>query len=207
MTDKSSISEKEISRRYRVAKQTLAMHCDLRDHFARVGLSLEMFFMVFAAITAATTFANDDLYLFFFADPGNGRLIIGLLSVLAFAGSLVLLLLNPRGESSKHGQAADRWTVLVLEFRERRSEEGAWAESDSRQLSCEYARVCDICVRIPDRKFNKLKSRYLQKVEISKLKDKHSGCPIMILRLACRWRDTCAAIKKIRESSENETKK
>src|SRR5262249_54777463 len=74
----------------------------------------------------------------------------------------------------------------------------SWPEDKASELADAYAETCDTCEQIPERKFNRLKSRYLRKVEVSRLKDRHPGCPILILGLLCRLRDTHAAIRAFR---------
>ncbi|MCL4199325.1 MAG: hypothetical protein KJZ69_17680 [Phycisphaerales bacterium] len=196
-------SAKEIAREYRVAQQTLSMHADLRDQYARLGLGVEILLLVFTALVSTTTFAGDDFYKTLHIAPDLGRLFLGVASAVAFSGSLVLLLIDPRGRSARHGEIAGKWSALVLEFRRYKLENDTWPEDRARELADAYAETCDMCSPIPERKFNSLKSRYLRKVEVSRLKDRHPGCPIMVLGLLCRLRDTHAAIRAFRrESSE-----
>lgn len=191
-------SAKETSRQYRVARQTLAMHSDLRDQYDRLGRSIEIILLVFSALTACTTFAGDDFFRSLHVTPETGRLTLGLASALAFAGSLVLLLLDPRGKAATHGDAASKWSDVVLRFRRRKGNDEAWPADAASELADAYAQVCETTVAIPDAKFNRLKSRYLRKVEISQLKERFPGCPMVLLALFCRLRDTHGAIKAFR---------
>lgn len=191
-------SAKEIAREYRVAQQTLSMHSDLRDQYARLGLGIEILLLVFTALASTTTFAGDEFYKTMHVGPDVGRLLLGIASAVAFAGSLVLLLLDPRGRSARHGEIAAKWSALVLEFRRYKRADDTWLEDKASELADAYAETCDTCSPIPERKFNKLKSRYLRKVEVSRLKDRHPGCPILVLGLLCRLRDTHAAIRAFR---------
>ena len=183
----------EIARQYRVAKQILAMHCDLRDSYARLGLTLQIVFVVFTAVTSATTFAGDEFYQSMHVTPETGRLIFGAVAVIAFSGSLVLLIVDPRGRSAKHADAANEWTDVVFRFRELRREDDSWHEDACGELNRAYGAACKHTAPIPDRKFNRLKSRYLRKVESSKLKTAYPGCPIFILSGLVRMRDTLRA--------------
>jgi hypothetical protein len=194
-------SPKETSREHRVAQQTLAMHADLRDQYARLGLGIEILLLAFTALSSTTTFAGDDFYKSLHIAPNTGRLLLGIASAIAFAGSLVLLLLDPRGKSATHAEIAAKWSSLVLKFRRYKREDDTWPEDRASELADAYAETCDSCSPIPERKFNRLKSRYLRKVEVSRLKDRHPGCPILILGLLCRLRDTHAAIRAFRTAS------
>lgn len=195
-------SAKEIAREFRVAQQTLSMHADLRDQYARLGLGVEILLLVFTTLASTTTFAGDEFYKALHVAPEVGRLLLGVASAVAFAGSLVLLLVDPKGRSARHGEIAGKWSALVLEFRRYKREDDTWPEDRARELADAYAETCDTCSPIPERKFNKLKSRYLRKVEVSRLKDRHPGCPIVVLGLLCRLRDTRAAIRAFRTASE-----
>lgn len=201
-----TVAGREIEREYRVARQMVAMHADLRDTHGRLGLGLEIMLLVCTAALLSTTFAGDEFFNILGVAPAPGRVILGVVSTLAFAGSLVLLLLDPRGTAAKHGIASDRWAALVLQFRQARSEEGTWSSEEGRLLSAEYARTGESCCPIPDRAFNRLKSRYLRKVAVSELKSAHSSCPRIILSLLCRWRDTRTAWRALRTTKTLESK-
>jgi len=194
-------SPQETAREYRVAQQTLAMHADLRDQYARIGLGIEIVLVVITALLSTATFAGDTFFKMLGTAPEHGRLAVGVASALAFAGSLVLMLLDPRGRSATHEEMANRWSEVVLKFRQSKLEDDTWPADGTRELADAYAEACDICSPIPERRFNKLKSRYLRKVEMSQLKDKHPGCPILVLAILCRWRDTRAAFSAFRASS------
>lgn len=194
---------KEVTRQYRVAKQTLAMHSDLRDWYSWLGFTVEVILLAFTAIVSATTFSGDDFFKSMRVTPDTGRLVLGIASVVAFAGSLVLLVLNPRGKSATHADAATLWTSVVFRFRALRTEDDTWPTDAMKKLAAAYAKACKTAAPIPDRKFNKLKARYLRKVEISQIKDSYPGCPIVVLGTLCGLRDTYAAIKWFRSGSSN----
>lgn len=193
-------SAKEIAREYRVAKQTLSMHSDLRDRYGRLGLGIEILLLVFTALASTLTFAGDEFYKTMQVAPDAGRLLLGIASAVAFAGSLVLMLIDPRGRSARHGDTAAKWSTLVQDFRRYKQEDDTWPEDKAVELANAYAETCSTCSPIPDRKFNRLKSRYLRKVEVSRLKDRFPGCPIVVLGLLCRLRDTRAAIQAFRRA-------
>jgi hypothetical protein len=188
-------SPKEIARQYRVAKQTLAMHADLRDTYTRIGLTVELVLLVFSALIARTTFAGDEFFGFLHVTPAKGRFAFGVVASLSFACSLVMLLLNPRGRAATHAESASRWSDVVLRFRRCRGEDDTWPAEVTSELAEAYAQVNKITASIPEAKFNRLKSRYLRKVEVSRLKDRYPGCPRIILAVLCRLRDTWRAVR------------
>jgi hypothetical protein len=197
-------SPKELARQYRVAKQTLAMHCDLRDSYARLGMGVELLLLIVSALIACTTFAGNDFFRFLRIEPITGRFAFGSAATAAFVGSLVLLLVNPRGKASAHSDAASQWSELVLRFRTTRGENDDWPSEVGLELSQAYVRVNSTAAHIPDAKFNRLKSRYVRKVETSRLKERYPGCPMKILALFCRVRDTFRALKAFTSGAASE---
>jgi hypothetical protein len=184
----------EIARQYRVAKQTLAMHADLRDRHAAVGTLTEVVLLVFSALVTATTFAGAEFYSGLRVPPDVCWLLQGALGVLAFTGSVVLLIVDPRGKSARHADAAAKWWPVVDQFRRCRLDDRSWRPEDLAGLGEAYAAACAIVAPIPDSQFNQLKSRYLMKVAVSSLKDRYPGCPLIFLRLCLVVRDTSRAI-------------
>src|SRR5260221_2841716 len=190
-------SPSEISRQYRVGKQALAMHSDLRYRYARTGLLAEVVLLVSSAATAATTFAGDELYRGLHVDPTQGRFSVGILSIVAFAGSLILLVVDPRAQSARHRDAVRAWWSVVDRFRRARLEDDTWPAAELVGLVKAYSLACESATPIPNAKFNRLKSRYLRKVEASRRKYDNPSCPIPLLSLFLRARDTFLAIRAL----------
>lgn len=193
-----SPAPREIARQYRVAKPTLAMHADLRDRYAALGLAAEIILLVFAVIVTATTFAGTEFYTRLRVPSAVGWLAQGTLAVFAFGGSLILLIVDPRGKSAIHADAAAKWWPVVDRFRRCRQEDNSWREEDLGDLAHAYGAACELAAPIPDAHFNRLKSRYLRKVEVSSFKNRYPGCPLIVLHLCIFVRDTIRAISEFR---------
>lgn len=189
------LSASEIARQYRVLKQTLSMHSDLRDEFMLKSQISEIVVLVCSAILCSVTFASDDLYRTLGMIPGHGQFIIGVASVAAFAFSLALLVLNWNREAAQHAEAAKRWSDVLQRFRATRLEDKSWPSQVWAELSELYWQAGKFSVGIPGRRFNSLKARYLRKVLISRMKSKYPGAPRFILWLLIRIRHTSGALR------------
>lgn len=189
-------SQHEIERQYRVAKQTMAMHADLRDQYARIGLFAEGLLLILSVVSGTTAFAGESFYERLGISPTTGQFGLGVLSVVSLASAIVLLACDPRGRSARHKDAADEWWQVVDGFRRQRNEDKSWPLDGVSSLAARYSQVCSRATPIPDRKFNSLKSRYLIKIAISRFKDSYPACPTAVLRVVIGVRDTFAAFRR-----------
>lgn len=192
-----TISSREVERQYRVLQQTLGMHSMLRDDFMRKARMLEIILLLCSVIFCATVFSADQLFLRLHLPPETSRVVLGIASVLAFASSLILTTLDWREKSIQHSEAAARWSSVLEEFRTNRTENGEWPESTRSTLSVLYWQASRNTVKIPDARFNRLKTRYLRKVELSTLKSAYPGCPRICLWVIFVTRDSYQAIRAL----------
>lgn len=190
----SDVSESEIDRQYRVLRQTLGMHAMLRDHYAYWDRIAQVVLLLCSVVFCATVFADDRLYAWFEVAPDDGRVILGITSITAFAASLALLLADWRRLSTRHRDAADKWSEVLRLFREARNDDGTWPSEQTDELNRVYWETDRNTVEIPEGRFNRLKARYLLKCEISKAKSENPGCPRLVLWLVLRLIDTAKAI-------------
>jgi len=184
------ISPQETDRQYRVLRQTLSIHAMLRDEYACKSKILEIQLLVCSVIFCATTFASDELYSFFGLNPATSHIGLGVASVAALALSLVLMIMDYKGHAALHREAVVRWGAVLAEFRKNRSEDGTWPEEIREELNHAYWEADRNMVKIPEKRFNRLKSRYLRKVAVSELKSSYPGCPRFLLSVLFRYRDT-----------------
>ena len=200
-----SSSQKELDRKFRVLQQILGIHSELRDRYKKRALLSEITLLGCSVVFCTTVFAGDDFFQNFGIQPSVGNLLLGFASVLAFFTSLVLLLIDLKGNAARHGDAADKWTSALSLFRETRQEDGTWADSRESALNKAYWDADHNSVKIPDRQFNSLKARYLLKVEMSRLQSTYPGCPRLILWCIVRFLGSYRAIHDAAlESSSHE---
>ena len=190
---------KEIERQYRVARQTLGIHGLLRDRFALKSRSAELILLLASVVLCATTFAADDLYYTLGLSPATARLALGLASIVSFAFSLTLVVVNWKDAWADHRDAARRWSQVVEAFRTQRSDDGSWPDQVKDQLNAAYWEAAHATTLIPERRFNVLKKRYLRKVAISEMTSKYPACPAMVLSFVLRGRHIIRALRHTEE--------
>jgi hypothetical protein len=191
------VSLKEIERQYRVLRQTLSMHAMLRDEYACKAKLAEILLLACSVVFCATAFAADQLYLALRLSPEISRIVLGIASIIAFIVSLSLLILDWKGQSALHKQAVEQWSKVLQKFRQARSEEGIWPEEVRQNLNNSYWEADRMLVKIPEKRFNELKTRHLRKVAISQLKNDYTNCPRIILRVILGMRDTVHASREL----------
>ena len=191
-----SIANKEVARQYRVLRQTLEMHAMLRDEYSLKATISQILLLLCAVVFCATAFASDRLFETLNFSPELSRTILGIASVTAFAFSLILMVFDWRGKSAQHRDAVERLSTVLEKFRKYRATDGSWPDSALDGLSTAYWEADRNSVKIPNKRFNSLKSRYLRKVAISKLKNSYPGCPRLILFFLLFFAHSCRAIRE-----------
>jgi hypothetical protein len=182
----TQLSEREVRRQYRVIKQTLSMHADLRDHYSRASCLAQIITVVASTLVCAMTFASDQLYSMLGVSAPSGKMVVGFAGIAAFAASLALLVLDWRGRATEHREAAKLWSRALREFRTRRTEDKTWLSSTWDELNALYWRTSQYSVEVPSGRFNGLKGRYLRKVLISRLQSRYPGSPLFLIWLKIR---------------------
>jgi hypothetical protein len=190
----TTIPLKEIDRQYRVLRQTLSMHAMLRDEFSWKAKASDILLLACSVVFCATTFASDDLYTFFGLVPNISRVILGIASVVAFILSLMLMVVDFKGQAALHRQAVERWSQVLAKYRKHRNDDGTWPEEVRAELDFGYWEADRNSVKIPEQRFNRLKSRHLRKVAVSELQSSYPGCPRPFLMLLLRFQDTKKAL-------------
>ncbi len=185
----------EIRRQYRVLQQTLAIHGMLRDRNARKAKVSEILLLICSVVFCGTTFAGAELYTALGVMPQFSRTILGIASVLAFALSLCMMILDWKGEAARHGEAVLHWSHVLSRFRESQDKEGEWPEELRSELSSAYWEAARNSVNIPAARFGILKARYLRRVQLNTLRDSYPGCPGWILLLVMMGKDTAGALR------------
>jgi hypothetical protein len=120
---------------------------------------------------------------------------LGLASILAFAFSVTLLVVNWKEAWADHREAARRWSHVVETFRTLRDDDRAWPENARDQLNAEYWEAARTTVVILENRFNSLKKRYLCKVAISEMSNTYPACPTILLALMLSVRHILRAPK------------
>ena len=177
----AELSEREIKRQYRIIKQTLSMHADLRDFYSRASRAAQIVTLVASTFICAMTFASDQLYILLGISAAIGKVVVGFAGTTAFAASLSLLVLDWHGKAAAHREAAKMWSYALSKFRSKRNEERDWPNNSWIDLNEIYWHTNQYSIEVPSGKFNKLKTRYLRKVMISRLQSRYPGSPLFLV--------------------------
>jgi hypothetical protein len=176
------ISQRELQRQFRVLDQMLSMHNTLSNRFSTLSLILDISLLSCAVVFCATTFIGDDFFAALSLTPHRIKIMLGMISVLAFLASIVSLRVDWKGKHASHKEASQKLAIVLARYRELRSESGEWPLEKSSELNQKYWAVMSNIPTIPERSFAALKAKHLRKVEISRLLDSHPGCPLFLLR-------------------------
>lgn len=198
-----TVSQRELTRQFRVLRQTQSMHTTLRDRYKKFAVIVDIILLACSVVFCATTFVRDDVFAFIGLAAENVRFILGLASILAFFASLVALRVGWKGKAALHQEAEQRLTNVLALFRELRMEDETWPENKSDDLHQAYWEAIKNTAYIPTKKFVGLKSQYLRKVEISKMLDNLPGCPVILFRLILLFRSIKKAIRRPKSQRES----
>ena len=199
----NNVSSMELERQYRVLQQTLSIHSVLRDKYKHKANIVDATLLVASVVFCTTTFASDDLYLKLGLLPSESRFILGIASIIAFAASLLLLFSGWREKAVQHREAVEKWSSVLEEFRCKRDDSGSWHDADGTFLAGLYWEASRNTVTIPANRFNALKSKYLRRVEVSKMLSKYPGCP----RFVCWTMITCKSVLNAVQGHKEEKQK
>lgn len=184
----STVSNKELSRQFRVLGQTISMHASLKSRYERRALTLEILLLACSVVFCATTFAKDEVFERLGLLPDTVHYVLGIASLIAFFASLVALRVDWKGQSIRHKDAVAKLSSVLALFRRFRLEDGSLADDRADELNQSYWEAVNNMVAIPHNQFTVLKARHLRKVEISKMSSSNPGCPVFLLKVVvfCR---------------------
>jgi hypothetical protein len=192
-----SVPDSETARQFRLLKQNVSIHASLRGEYTRKAKAAEIVLLISSLIFGVTTFAGSDFFAFLGLSAEDGRVILGIASVAAFASSLIVLFIDWSGRAALHNEATSRFYEVLQQFRECRTDDGSWPPDQRSRLAIAYRDLHRNTVSIPNRRFSPLKARYLRQVETNTLKDQYPGCPRILLVLFIGVRDSIKALQSL----------
>lgn len=164
----------EFVRQKRVISMMITAHSIMRDRYSRISIIFDISLLIASVFLNALVFVSDDFFVSFGINPTNGKLFLGIISVILFALAVVGILLNTKQKSENHSQACTQYFYLLSEVRAI-DEIIDETEKNTRisLFASKYSQITGILIPIPDKKFNMVKSRHLRKVEFSKFISQH----------------------------------
>jgi hypothetical protein len=189
MEEKDKI-KKEIWNLHRKADQTRSMHGYIRDRFSLISKLILGYVSIGSAIVAMLIFADIE---------ENTQFWIGIISASIFIIGLIPSTFSFENRILERGIAAKQWGVWI-----RSASNYCNTEIDNLELSDailrekevveQYKDIINDTPSIPDRLFNKLKQKHLQKIEISKALDKKSFTTIKEIRKELKKKSDAAKL-------------
>jgi hypothetical protein len=170
----------EFERQRRVLDQMITAHGTLRDRLARLGLAQDVLVLVLSTGLAASALLDPVLWPRFWLTPEGGRIVLGIVSTLVFASTVVDLRVRWKERAGAHGLAAQALSELKATAR---LIDPAAAPDAAREWTAEVAQVLKTTPALSESQFLRLKSRHLRKVALSELIDKHPGASPTLLRI------------------------
>jgi hypothetical protein len=163
-------------------------HANLRDHFARRALLLDVSIMGLSTWLVALAFVEPALNLTLTPFNLNPQLWVGLLAVSTFFLTVVQLKTDWKGRADAHGRTLDIYAEVKREASYLLAR-GAVDEAACRQLLSRYAFASAIGIGIPEREFLKQKRAHKIKVALSKHLDRYPAASVTLTRVRFWCRD------------------
>ena len=186
----------ENERQYEVVDQSLSMYSFLRDAYERRAVALNIALLASSIFLCAFRFADDKVLAVFRLTPDTARISFGLTSVLILIISVVELRVKWKEVGGKYGDAAERLAALKGKYRKLYAEtQGADANKNAR-LAREHEKVMRSLPTVPERQFNRLKSRHQFKKLLSKRITANPKAPEWFLRWQLRVEGIREAFRK-----------
>ena len=177
------MSMKEIEHYFRVTDMMVSMHSYLRDRYARNAVLIDIALLCVSVVLCAAVLIDPVVLNVLRVAPVVGRTAVGICSIVVFVISVIQLRVNWTQMSQRHARAAEILSGLKLGCRALLRSESE-ADSEEVEEKCQECRLAlSSLPSIPDRMFDRLKVWHRRKIELSKLIDKHPGCPLFLLSL------------------------
>lgn len=166
--EKKENIKKEIWNLHRKADQNRTMHGHIKDNYSLFSKIILGYVSIGSAIVAMLIFADI---------KDEAQFWIGIISASIFIIGLIPSTFSFEGKITERGVAVKQWGAWIrtasnfcnteidtLEFE--------IAQVQAKEIIEDYKIIMNETPTIPDRQFNRLKQKHLQKIEISKVLDK-----------------------------------
>lgn len=160
------------------------MHSLMRDRARLQGVLLVCVVLVASVVATAFAFAGGDDTVSIFRLEGERSTWLGWFAIAVFSLTLVDLVLDRRGVASHHGDAVRQLSTLKAEYRTM-PPSGAAEEECSRRTAL-YQAAMEALPPLPERLFNRLKAKHLEKVQVSRCLSSRPGLTARQARRAVR---------------------
>lgn len=174
----------EIERQRRLVDQMSTMHSLMRDRAHLQGVLLVCVVLVGTLAATAFAFAGGDDTVRFIGLEGQRSTWLGWYALVIFSLTLVDLVVDRRGAAGRYGDAVRQLSTLKAEYRTMPTSHLAVQECS--RLTARYEAAMDALPPLPERLFNGLKAKHLEKVEVSRYLSNNPGITARQARRAVR---------------------
>jgi hypothetical protein len=188
-----SSEREENNRQYEVVDQLLSIHSSLRDRYQRRALLLKLGLLTASILLCAFVFADEAIVRLLGVTSEMGRFLVGFASIGVFILSMMELLANWTAAGQRHADAVVALTELKSKYRAVYAQREKTTPGRLDRLGREYGRVTRVVPPVPERLFNRLKSKHRFKRSLSRCISAHPDAPWWILWTKLRWRGLYSA--------------
>lgn len=184
----------EVERRRRVCEMMITMHSTLRDRYATSAMFIDLLIFLSAIVIAALTFVDPNIVARISWSADSARIAIGVIAIVTVFASVVTWRVNWKGRADAHDRAAYAYSKIMFRIRDINS------DTDLREIErvlMQYEEIGMSTISVPDSKFLSLKSRYLKKVQLSRMLDRTPGAFLPLVSLRLKLRHTSRAMKDV----------
>jgi len=185
---KAAMSTTELKRNFKVIDMMLTMHSILRDRNKGRAFVADLVLLTLSIVICTTIFLDPVVIRTLSVTQEIARIILGVCSIIIFIVSLVTLRVDWKEKAEKHNLASQTLIRLKAECREiLDSDDQVSAERVDEQCR-NFASILGVLPKIPESKFNKLKSLHIKKVILSRMIERYPETPLILLRMSLFFR-------------------
>jgi hypothetical protein len=180
----------------RISDQSVSGHSWLADRFRRISLLVDTIVLASSLWLIAMVFVEPIIGENLTPPYFEKTIWLGLLALISFFLSLLQMLTGWKRKAEKHEQSAKVLASIKRDCSQLLSQEGPVPYLKAKIVFDKYDLVCSVIVAIPEKYFNIVKKKHLQKVEISKYLDQNSGVSIALFKIKVWFRDNVSLLRK-----------
>jgi len=194
----------ELERIHRVSDQMVTMHSALRDEYTTKYCVLDCALFASSIVLVGFVWVDPQLLHWFSDNPSGFRFLIGGLSLATFFLSLVSFRVDWKAKADSHRHAAEVYSQVEIECRHLLNSFDSATDTEIHKLLARYIDLGEVCVKIPESSFLRLKQKHKMKILISKHLDEYPASSIKLFKLRTWWANNFKNVKKYSNQTEPE---
>ncbi len=188
------MGKSEIQKQAKVIDMLVTMHSILAARYGRRSQILDIGMIAVSIILVSVVFLDPLILSYVQINPHTSRIVIGISSILLFLISVMSLIVDWKGKSVQHKGAFSALVKLKNEWKDILSNYEEIDKRDLREFTKRSSLIVSLLFPIPDKHFNKLKSKHYKKIELSKMISCHPGSSVFVLKLKLFWKNNSISL-------------